>query len=531
MNNSQFRSFLSQTQSSKSPNGANSSTPTTRVPTLGSRARSSIPMTPRTVAGGGAHIDFRRQLSDLNEPPTKKFKSSGPKGVKLGKGYVDRAHALRTGAGAAEGDGGENSKEERLKNLEEMYKLQQIDEGMFDALRKELGVGGRVETSHLMKGLDWELLRRVKGGEDVLEAEGKEGEEQEGKGDMDVDVEDELDGVLSHEVQVKGKDEAMATATETQGEVEHPAAEVLSRDEILRRLKASRSAAAMPPPPPSAALNERFKKVGSDSKAEKKRFTEVVNGRRREVLLTTDKEGKSKRKVRWLDPPGTQIKTEEPVREVLGMEVPVEIAAKQKAALELQREEEEGDDDIFAGVGADYDPLAGIGSDEDDEEEDDDVAAKTQPAASEEPKEKPGKPRNYFGDTTDNEKDKSHPIANDPTILAALKRAAALRQAENANADKANAEEEEEDLDPERVLKRKAFLEKLKQQQAADARDLDMGFGESRFGDEEDEDGPLYDGSGDEKPKERRKRAPKKRKGDKDNVKDVLGVLEGRKGR
>jgi hypothetical protein len=505
-----------------------------RPPTLGSRARSSIPMTPRSV-GGSSGVDFRRQLSDLNsgEPPTKKFKSSGPKGVKLGKGYTDRSAALRSGGGeAGEGneEAGENSKEERLKRLEEMFKLQQIDEEMLENMRRELGVGGRVETSHLVKGLDWELLKRVRGGEDVLKAEEEEGEadKEEAVGEeVGEDVDDELDGVLSHEVQATKKEEAITTSTT---EEPHPETEVLSRDEILRRLKASRSAAAMPPPPPIAALNDRFIKVGSDSKAEKKRFTEVVEGRRREVLLTTDKEGRSKRKVRWLDPPGTKVQAEavvEEPKEVMGMEVPAEFAARQKAALEAQLAEEEGDDDIFAGVGAEYNPLKDLGSDEDDE-----VSPKeTQLVPSEYSTQKPDKPRNYFGDTTEDDKDTSHAIANDPTILAALKRAAALRQAEAAGQEKDSAENEDEEHDPERALKRKAFLEKLKQQQADDARDLDMGFGESRFGDEEDEDGPVY-GSGDEKGhREKRKRAPKKRRGDKDNVKDVMGVLEGRKGK
>lgn len=214
-------------------------------------------------------------------------------------------------------------------------------------------------------------------------------------------------------------------------------------------------------------------------------------------------------------------------KEVMGMEVPAEIAARERAKLEAQMAEEEDDDDIFAGVGANYDPLADIGSDEDDKEE---VPTwETQPVVAEESIQKPDKPRNYFGKTNEDEKDASHPIANDPTILAALKRAAALRQAEGADQDKDTSGNDDEAHDPERALKRKAFLEKLKQQQADDARDLDMGFGESRFGDEDDEDGPLY-GSGDEK-KEKRKRAPKKRRGDKDNVKDVIGVLEGRKGK
>lgn len=414
---------------------------------------------------------------------------------------MDRAQALRTDGQAWD----ENSKEERLKRLEEMYKLQQIDGETLEKLRRELGVGGRVETSHLVKGLDFELARRIR-------------EEEE--------VDDELDGVLEHEVQARTGEESTTSTAVKQDEEMKTETEVLSRDEILRRLKASRSAAAMPPPPPGAVLNDRFKKVGSDSKGEKKRFTEVINGRRREVLLTTDKEGKSKRKVRWLDPPGTTVEApvEAPAQEVLGMEVPAEIAAKQKALLEQQKAEEDEDDDIFAGVGADYDPLADIRSDDDDS--DGEVRMKEiQPTVSGEPQEKLDKPRNYFGRTDEDEKDNSHPIGNDPTILAALKRAAALRQAESAEGGTADDQDDEED-DPERASKRKAFLEKLKQQQRDDARDLDMGFGESRFGDEEDEDGPLYN-SGDEK-KEKRKRAPKKRKGDKDNVKDVMGVLEGR---
>lgn len=431
---------------------------------------------------------------------------------------MDRAKALRT-----DGEGGdENSKEERLKRLEEMYKLQQIDAETLEKLRRELGVGGKADTTHLVKGLDFELLKRVRAGEDVLnEPEKKDGEE-EGKEDEAAAVDDELDGVLGTEVQAVGKNESLSIE---QDEESKPEAEVLSRDEILRRLKASRAAAAMPPPPPEAALNDRFKKVGSDSKAEKKRFTEVVNGRRREVLLTTDKDGKSKRKVRWLDPPGTHVEqaVEPQAQEVLGMEVPAEIAAKQKALLEQQKVEEDDDDDIFAGVGADYDPLADIGSDEDASDKEN--GGQEAPPAAQGSREKLDKPHNYFGVTTEGEPDTSHSIANDPTILAALKRAAALRQAESGAADR-EATGEEEDLYPEKALKRKAFLERLKQQQRDDAQDLDMGFGESRFGDEEDEDGPLYN-SGDEK-KEKRKRAPKKRKGDKDNVKDVMGVLEGR---
>jgi hypothetical protein len=52
---------------------------------------------------------------------------------------------------------------------------------------------------------------------------------------------------------------------------------------------------------------------------------------------------------------------------------------------------------------------------------------------------------------------------------------------------------------------------------------MDMGFGSSKFGDDEDE--TFIEGGA----KAGRKRGPKKRKGDKDSAGDVLGVLEERK--
>ena len=73
-----------------------------------------------------------------------------------------------------------------------------------------------------------------------------------------------------------------------------------------------------------------------------------------------------------------------------------------------------------------------------------------------------------------------------------------------------------------------------------DDEDLDMGFGTSRFADEEDFDDSKVklstwgdkddDGEGQSKGgQSKRKRGPKKRKGDANNAADVLRVMEARK--
>ena len=80
------------------------------------------------------------------------------------------------------------------------------------------------------------------------------------------------------------------------------------------------------------------------------------------------------------------------------------------------------------------------------------------------------------------------------------------------------------------------------QQDDRDAEDMDMGFGSSRFADEEDfEDKKIKlskwggddvrdeDGGGIGDGKGKRKRGPKKRKGDGNNAADVMRVLEKRK--
>ncbi|KAL4922858.1 hypothetical protein BDW62DRAFT_3932 [Aspergillus aurantiobrunneus] len=560
MNNEQFRRLLfdnGQTPKPKSasPTGhsppgnyAKSSTPrgsdrggqTPAQGLLGSRMRSSIPMTPRTVTTPNfAHQLAEYRRDEQNAPPSKKFKfSAAPKGTRLPAGYEDRAAARLRGEEVDE------NKRARLKELEEKLKKGLIDEEAFTRLRRDLGVGGDLRSTHMVKGLDWDLLRKVKAGEDVERVRGKEdvGEDEgngkspgdEGEGE-EVDVDEEFDKVL------EGKgDEVLPSAPKEKekkkGSMAAPppaASQKKTRDEILRELKASRAAASSADTEARAqepALGERFKRIG-DSKVEKKRFIEQdENGRRREVLLITDADGKTKRKTRWLDKPGTEaapaVTAPAPDKEAkpLGMEVPAEIAARIKAAQNVEEE----DDDIFEGVGADYNPLGEGRSDEDssESEEDGEVATK---ASKQEPKREttgePAKPRNYFATATDKqeekvESDRANPLTKDPTLLAALKRAAALRQAGSPD-----GAAEDEGVDKDTALRRKKFLEEAQRREALDAMDMDYGFGGSRIEDDEDEQAVLLEPRGGTK----RKRGPKKKKGDKDSASDVLRVMEGRK--
>ena len=89
MNNAQFRKLLETPRPAPSANAAPSATPA-----LGSRQRSSIPMTPRSLTSG--NNEFARQLAAhrASAQPAKKFRSSAaPKGTKFGAGYTDRAAA------------------------------------------------------------------------------------------------------------------------------------------------------------------------------------------------------------------------------------------------------------------------------------------------------------------------------------------------------------------------------------------------------------------------------------------------------
>lgn len=495
MDNSQFRHLLQKDATSQADSASNGAS--FKTPTLGSRARNSIPMTPRSVMGRSAAGDFARQVEEHarstgGEPPAKRFKSrAAPRGTKLAQGYNDRTFTRK------DDEEEESDKVKKLRELEAMVKEEKIDRATFDKLRDQMGIGGDLSTTHLVKGLDFKLLDKARKGDDLNEANRVNVGAEDAAGDMD----DEFDSVLDREITAR-KTESPTVPADVDVSAE---ARTTSRDEILRRLKASRNAGSALVP--DAVLGERFKKLAPSEKPGKQKFVETIDGRRREVLVIRKDDGTTKRKTRWLDPEPVQHKPQAP----LGMEVPAELAAKQQA-LAAQEAADEEDEDIFAGVGADYDPLKDVASD-------DEVEPAVPAPKSDEAREMAS--RNYFN--TDNVEDKaqnSNPIMQDPTLMAALKRAANLRQHEEATS--------AADSQPEGTEKSKQFLEKLRERERQDAQDMDLGFGDSRYGDDDDDDGPIFE-DGDEPDKQKRKRGPRKRKGNKDNVADVMSVLDGRK--
>ena len=515
--------------------------------TLGSRMRSSIPMTPRSV-GGSSGIDFARQLRehnaalDPNKNSNKKFRSAAaPKGSRLASGYQDRTQ-LRSSTE-------EDEKAGRVKALEEMVKLGQMEQATFTALRDEI-VGGDVKDVHLVKGLDYKLLERVRRGEDVLaesqaKAEDDKPREEDTKQDHAVDVDEALEEFEGHDIVPLEKEEKVK-----KGEMAPPptpTGQKRTRDDILRDLKASRLAQADKKALESV-LGSRFKKVGS--RREHSRIERDAKGR--EVLITVDEEGNEKRKVRKVKPEdaesnGNGLLMPDKDAKPLGMDVP-----ETKPAASMEDDVE----DIFEGVGADYDPLGDCNEEDDEDEDSDDrvddtkllntaahkIALSTETESeiskpSMGPPPRPNKPdapsRNYFTDPVKpNETEAENKInpLSDPTIVAALKRASAIN---SESQDKAEPKSEAEAA---KLLKRKNMLASHDR----DADDMDMGFGSSRFEDGEDgEDrkvklsvwGGADDGDdnhgGDGKGK--RKRGGKKRKGDANSVADVLRVMDQRK--
>jgi len=552
--------------------------------TLGSKARSFIPMTPRSLkTPTDRRNDFARQVSDHvtldrdhdGQPPQKRFRSNAaPKGTKLAAGYVDRTQQR-----SQEQGGGEiEDNQKRLKALEEMLKLQQIDQATFLSLRDEIGVGGDTYSTHLVKGLDFKLLERARRGEDVTKSESATVQEEDVVEGADVDVEEELEKALEKETklqEVSSTKESKEDATAAQQEAQAGSTPSLTRDQLLHRLKQNRknptlmletAVAALPELEPQPSLDHsRFRKLASTPKPGKRKFTETINGRRREVLVITDKQGKSKRKTRWLDPEpdrSASAKTQDLGTETWGGDLPEEVLARQRAVEATKKDEDEDDnDDIFGGI-TEYDPLAGIDSDEDEatkpepdiidsKESLEDAPERLKPGA---PLKSTSKPRNYFSaasttDNTDNtETSQSKDISNDPSILAALKRAAHIRRQEEAQTDASPSTND--NMTDEDTARNQALLKKLQQQSEQDDIDIDMGFsGDARYDDEADDgdkkqklsewtgvgDYGEDDEDGTEKGKkgsgvgEKRKRGGKKRKGDKNSFGDVMSVLEGRK--
>ncbi|KAF2083667.1 hypothetical protein K490DRAFT_51087 [Saccharata proteae CBS 121410] len=554
MNQDDFRRLVQNTPS-RPQNGDTPSRPsaTPGGSMLGSRKSSSIPMTPRTVRGG-AGVDFRRQLMEqhLGSQQSKKFRSSAaPKGTKLAAGFVDRTQQRV--------DEEEDDRAKRIKALEEQMKLGQIEPETFEKLRDQI-TGGDIGATHLVKGLDRQLLERVRRGEDVLGGGGKKEEEPS------PDVDDEFEKLEEKEVAPVTREKTVKKGEKGMMPPPPPVAGAKrSRDAILAELKASRKAAAEAKAAALPQLGAKFRKIGE--KRETSRIERDDRGR--EVLITTDADGNVKRKVRKVkveeeEKPGLLMP--DPDAKPLGMVVP-----------ERPPTPEEKIDDIFEGVGDDYDPLAGIGDDDsssssDDSDRGEDVpdtppddpnsSKQSQPTSrspsppqpSSEttsmpppPAPQPSLPKtNYFKDTPSAPtiSTPSNPLT-DPTILAAIKKAREIDPSRLSGAE--STSETASGSDPaaeEARLKRRAAMLST---QDRDFEDMDMGFGSSRFGDaEEAEEGggkvklSEWKGMGAEDDGDdgvegkssaaKRKRGPKKRKGDKDSAADVLRVMEMRKG-
>ena len=540
MNNDQFRRLLL-ANSSKPKTDSNGSNPsTTRTPgALGSKLRSSIPMTPRSVAGG-ARNDFARQLAEKNQEgssrPQKKMRTAAPKGSKLAEGYVDRAKTRE--------EAEEDERAVRLKALEESLKKEEIDQATYDRLRGEIA-GGDLSSTHLVKGLDFKLLEKIRKGEDIYgdkgntedgTAAGEEKEEEAPEDDAD-DILDELEhseikAVEREKVQKKGQ---FAPVSLNPGQKR-------SRNQILAEMKAMRAAAKAKAE--ESSLGSKFKKIGA-KQAPGTRIERDSRGR--EVMIIVDEDGHERRKVRKLDPKEAEEQKREEAAlmssTVLGMEVP-EFYKKQQAEQAAQQEEDDKEINIFDDAGSDYDPLAALEEDDASSSSDEERAAKEDASSSKPPPTstdmppppipaaKPAAaPRNYFQDSktglASQATYKSKTLAvDDPAFLAALKKAKSVVAAEKS-------EEEQKDADREARL-RKKLLESRR-----DDDDLDLGFGSSRAEDEADlaedskvklsewgvdgdEDGDEIAGGGGGK----RKRGGKKRKGDKNSFADVMKVIE-----
>ncbi|KAK5013476.1 hypothetical protein LTR39_003629 [Cryomyces antarcticus] len=509
MNNQQFRNLVSNTPLRPRDGTNDTPNPSATPRALGSRSRASMPMTPRTVRGSDGN-SFARQLAERNassQPPRRFRSSAAPKGTKLAAGYRDRTLERVE----AEQDG----KAARIKALEEQMKLGQIDNQTFEQLRDQI-TGGDISATHLVKGLDRQLLERVRRGEDVLEPEAKKTEE--GAMEPKPDVDDEFEKLEEKEVAPMVREKAVK-----RGDMAPPppvAGTKRTRDAILAELKASRRAAAEAKAAAQPTLGPKFRKMG--------------------------------------------------------MEVP-----DLPSAPSLMDE----DDDIFEGVGHAYNPLGNTGDEDDSssEKEDDEVqkvgktevdvsepqngsaasqpSALSSPASTTEPEPAPtptvpppafaavSEPprtttRNYFGDADSSTATAETAVAPviDPTFLAALKRAGKMDALQSADVEGEDGEPDVNAVVEAERLKRRATMLASADR---DMDDMDLGFGSSRFGDEEDaEGGPRIklskwkgtvgddddeDGKGPGKGGAKRKRGSKKRKGDKDSAADVLRVMEARK--
>lgn len=543
MNNSQFRALISGSpnQQQQQQNGASTPRPSATPSALGTKKSSFVPMTPRAISGG-AGVDFARQVRERNAAlrpaSTKKIKSSAPKGVKYGAGYTDRAKAR-----AEAQDGGEaEDKAERVKALEEQMKLGQISQETFEALRDQI-TGGEASSTYLVKGLDRQLLERVRRGEDVMGT----GQSKSVSEEPEADVDDELEKLGEKEVEVLNKEK-----TVKKGNLAPPppvAGKKRTRDEIMADLKAQRQAAAAAKRAAEPQLGDRWTQVG-----DKKKPKIEIDGKGREVMITVDEHGKVKKRVRkqpqtQADQTMSTMDAPDASKTVLGADASIsEPVEPQEPVPELERDD---DDDIFEGAGTDYNPLGNMPDSDDDEDSDDseeepatskrkasptEQSKEPQESSADKPTTAPPPRRNYFNDVPSaSEEKKADHLAG---IQEVLKKAAKM---DPPASDEQNEEQSREAREAQEE-RRKRHARMLANQDR-DLDDVDMGFGGDRYDDEgEDEKVKLaewkggaagedgWEQDGGKVSGEKRKRKPKKRKGDASNMGDIMKVIEGRKG-
>lgn len=556
MNNEQFRQLVLQAQSGKPPENRDATKSPSRYDKQGFLyvdVQSPNPAI-RSLTGEqsrhnakGSKRDTKSSLPFNAVPRQVKFKSSAPKGVKLASGYVDRSKSRK--------DEDSDDKAKRIKALEEQVKLGQLDKETFEKLRDEI-VGGDIANTHLVKGLDRKLLERVRKGENVYESK-PQADESDENGVKDVD--EELEELERREVKREVREKR-----EKEEEVAQVAGVKRTRDQILAELKASRRAAKAP------ILDSRFKSIGE--KKEEIRFEWDEKGR--EVMIIKAPDGTIKRKVRK---PLANDHLPKPNKKAQALGADVFVPDQPK---------EESDDDIFEGIGTNYDPLGDLGEEDSSSSSEDEKEQKKpeKPAPQQLPPEPRSQsispppsgsssplsqhelataaqpapalslPRNYFNDdpsTLSVLSNIRNPEEDAKAIKALASKARSINtengtkgksKATSSHTDKDLADLESDDEEEARLRHKAAELEA----QDRDDVDLDMGFGTSRFEDWDEEEGSAGGTKkrvklsewGEEEGKwtgrsgqNQRKRGKKKKRGDKNSAQDVMREIERQRSR
>lgn len=412
----------------------------------------------------------------------------------------------------------------RLEALAELAKEGTIDREEY--VRQTKLLGGDVKSTHLVKGLDYALLEKVRRGEDVMAGEEAINEDEEEA--EDEDMEDKLERVLEQEVvPVERKEE------KKKGVQAAPIPK--TRTEILAALKESRRVAKEAAQP---SLGAKFKKIGQP-KVKAKEKPKEEEEEKEKVKYVTLPNGRVKKMVKREKPKKVELEAPDPMSAPLGMMPP-----PPKPSVIVEEE----DDDIFEGAGAEYDPLAGLQDDSSSSDEEGEAPeskklkpeneqdtpsttttsttspSTTSPSATTMPPPPPPPPKtNYFNEPISATPDSStytppsaSSLLSDPALVAALAKASALRPLSSSSSS----------ADAEKAKRHAALLESADR----DAFDVDFGFGGSRdFGDEDDDDGYQTKKKGGAK----RKRGGEKKvkKGDKNDAGVVGKIVEERYGK